>query len=216
MLYAPSMSLLVSLFVAMVCPACGSSPAAAPAGSASADDDSSGSGASGSGTAKGTVHSQTLSPKSAASATYVNNGDYLLVVLSNQADYCAATTAGQTHADHRSLVAILFSVDADGSSSSQALGTGTYTLSSEAPTKPGLYANAVFNASDASCQTLLPQDAGSATAGTITLTAVDAAGLKGSYSLNFGQDTLSGSFNAPDCVALADQAANPRELTCEP
>lgn len=221
---------LVSFGLMLVCAACGSAPSAtgavsggatnpnsnstvpAPSGGSAGTVDTS---PQGSGTSKGAVQGQTLKPQSAASATYINGGDFLLVVLSSQQDYCAATTAGQTHANHRSMASILFSVDQNGESS-QALGVGTYTITPEAPTAPGLFANAVFNASDASCQSLLEENAGAATSGTISLTAITSKAASGTYSLKFGADVLSGSFSAPDCVALADQAASGAGLTCEP
>lgn len=212
-------SLLKAAYLAftLFCAACGNAPSEKAAAGAASEEPTTtqDNSATGTGTAKGSVAGQTLSPKSAASATYVKDGDFFLFVLSNQTDYCGAIKAGQTHANHRSLVVILYAAAAEGQSS-QALGTGTYTISSEAPTNPGLYANAAFNASDASCEGILSGDAGAATSGTITLAGVTSKGLTGTYNLKFGNDTLTGSFSAPDCLALAEQADGGTTLTCEP
>lgn len=166
----------------------------------------------GTATAVGAIAGKTLTPKSAASATLSQDGNLVVVVLSNQADYCAATTAGLTRPNHRSLVAIVTTVDAAGDNPKVA--PGTFTVHSEAPDGPGSFANAAFNASDAGCSDTLGSDVGNATAGTVVLTQVTSSQIVGSYDLSFGSDTLKGTFTAPACPGLIAQIESGDALTC--
>ena len=80
-----------------------------------------------------------------------------------------------------------------------AITTGTYTVGATDPV-PKVFASTVIN--DSSCN-----DTGveSATSGTMTITALTATRLTGSYNLVFGSDTISGTFDIALCNLPTDQ-----------
>jgi hypothetical protein len=73
-----------------------------------------------------------------------------------------------------------------------------------APGKPVL-AGAYWDSVDASCQIATTN----ATGGTVTITAVSASQLTGSFDLMFGNDHVTGSFVASNCPAALSHQGNP-------
>lgn len=164
--------------------------------------------------AAGTVSGNAFAPRSSASAVY--NADYnaLLLVVSNQADYCGALTAEQTHANHQALVVQLLSEQGDNDTGAVAPGTYKVVPANEVPA--GNVALVLFRASDASCNDTMAEDEAQATSGAVVVTATSLRGATGTYNLTFADGTLRGTFAANACPVLAQQALTPSTLSCEP
>lgn len=81
---------------------------------------------------------------------------------------------------------------------------GTYSIvqSSSPPSSPGSYADAVFEDCLATAQKSATPITKEASSGTVTIDVVDASHIAGSIDLDFGQDRIAGSFDAPSGLDL--------------
>jgi hypothetical protein len=75
---------------------------------------------------------------------------------------------------------------------------GTFPELSSAQGSTSAFAGS-FDSWDASCSDTTTPISG----GTVTITAVSASSLTGSFDLTLGNDHITGSFNAPNCAGLA-------------
>lgn len=164
--------------------------------------------------AAGTVSGHAFAPHSSASANFAADYNALLLVVSNQTDYCGALEAGQTHANHLALVVQLLREQGDNDTGRVTPGTYKVVPSDQEPA--GNVALALFRATDASCNDTMTQDEAQASSGAVVVTASTAQGATGSYNLTFPDGTLRGTFAANACPVLAQQAASPSPLSCEP
>lgn len=161
-----------------------------------------------------TVEGHALTPRSAASAVYADDVNALVLVVSNQADYCGTLTAGQTRANDVALAAQLLSLSDAGDS--VVIAPGTYAVVATPPEMAGDYALAALQVSDGNCASAMQDPNDVATSGTVTITSMSDTTISGSYNVNFSGGSVAGTFVAPVCPALAAQVKDSPDLTCEP
>jgi len=81
---------------------------------------------------------------------------------------------------------------------------GTYQVvqRAELPSSSGLYADVLVEACNGTGTSMATMVTDEATSGTVTVDAVDDSHVAGSVDLYFGQDHVSGSFDAPTCTDI--------------
>ena len=141
----------------------------------------------GAATLTGTFLGQTLAPKDAIS--YQQGGMLVVGVF----DYAGACALGNDLKASSNVLAITYS--------------GTTPLPTNTPidVKATQGLDAQYARYDAQCGS--PQGE-SVTAGTITLTELDACGVAGSFDLTFSNDHVTGTFTAPTCALTPDGGAS--------
>jgi len=105
----------------------------------------------------------------------------------------------------RSSVAMSFQLItlADGSLSGPVTAPGTFSLLTAGVSTGEFGVN--WDTIDASCN----DTSTSATGGSVTVTAVSASRLEGTFDLTFGADHVTGSFSASNCAATATSQGDP-------
>ena len=150
---------------------------------------------SGSGTLNGFVGVSTFTPQS---ATWTLEGTQLVVYLWQSANAC--TKWSQAQEPSGGYLRMTMGDVAQG----YAVGAGGAT--------------ATFDVLSATCQGTIPAVIGDANSGSVILTTAPASAAAtgdavGTYTLVFGLQVVTGSFNAAPCAALASA---PTSLTCSP
>lgn len=122
------------------------------------------------------------------------------ILIINSGNMCARLSAGQ---QPRNAKAILIETGTRaGSTISPPTATGAYTVYSQANIvgKTGNVALVRYQATDVNCVTVSDIEA---TAGTVTLTRIDASGYSGTFDMTFSDTShVTGSFTANKCTAL--------------
>jgi hypothetical protein len=129
-----------------------------------------------------------------------------MVLITNGSGVCSAATASKRPKNLSTLMLMLQTVNADGSSSPISA-PGTYSISLGG--SPGSsYAYAVFTATDADCNAISDQGAG-AVSGSVKLDAATGGVYSGSFDLTMDSgDHLTGSFSASGCAGLSTGGSN--------
>ncbi len=140
-------------------------------------------------TLSGTLLGQTLAPKDAVSYQ-THTTDYEAVVAIT--DFANACSLGNDYKASSNVLSMVYV------SPTQPLSAVTFDLS-----KSTVW-DAQYAQFDATCQSSQGE---SSTAGTITITSVDACGIVGSYDLTLNNDHVTGTFTAPSCANAADGGA---------
>jgi hypothetical protein len=187
-----SFSSVLPLFLALGCSSASPSPATSPDGGAQVDaaQDAPATGQQPN-SVTGTVQGAALTPaESVASFTDSFGAHYIGVTFSDRAGLCTAPLKGNTT---YLLLSAETPVDPNGF---HGFATGTY------PIQVSGGASATFYRSDAACApTSVDRHAVS---GSVTLTEITSAHVRGTFELNFASDTLTGTFDAPFCAQALD------------
>lgn len=149
----------------------------------------------------GSVEGKKLTPSDAiavlAQAKFNGNNVALARVgLFDHTDICSRAMQGQESPNLKGLVLEVRHEDL--AKMPPAIVPGTYTLGAELKDQYFEYVVARFAATDGACQNTVAK--GSGASGRITIDAIDATHIAGSYSVRFDSgDALNGTFNAPLC-----------------
>ncbi len=176
----------------------------------------SGSGAPGTGSVTGTVGGISLNVADtvviAESGTLGVDARTLLVYLFDIPNVCAVAHSLPANADKGNYTALQLQVSSYNSGSSMAgpVVAGTYAIGGQTATDggTGARASARLQKNDAQCKSLVPSADHAASGGTITITAISATAVSGSYSVTFADGTMSGAFDAAFC-AMPDRTQQP-------
>ena len=188
--------LLAAPLLALGAGGCSSSTATATA----PIDAGGGSTVNGSGTLVGTIASKSFAVAAAFSGNVTNSaGELGTVLLTDSADYCTDSATSAAPKSSSAIRLQLYTVDPDaGKTTVAAFDTGTYTV--DKSDSGLLYVNAQYEAPGVACG---QGNATVASGGSVTVTAVEADGsYKGTYSLTFGSDTVTGMFASVDCTTI--------------
>lgn len=141
----------------------------------------------------GTVQGNSLAAQDAlsfqASESFGGVTEFLVgALIVNISSACSTATNDQaTNKTPPNLTGLSLAV-----ANTAAIAPGTYNITSSSVPA----ASAGFTKTDATCNNTVNA---SATAGTITISAIDSSHAQGTFNLTFGSDTLTGNFNAPNC-----------------
>lgn len=137
-----------------------------------------------------------------------NNGSpgvsFILVGLSSKSNSCDVVTTRKVIPSETDLTMTVLqtwvSTTATPPTSNPVLAAGTYSIGSTATDANGFstHVGANLNFVDATCSNAGAKTL-AATAGTITLTSVTSAGVKGSYTMTISGSTISGNFDTVAC-----------------
>lgn len=163
----------------------------------------------------GTVEGHALLPQAAVFAPVATGTSTtsLLVSLTDQATFCDDIAQQQQRQGQMSASMVLISIDANGTTVSP--GEGNYSISlSQAIAAPSQRAAGFFYANDGNCSSALNKTHGTATAGSVNLSAATGSQVRGTFSYRIGSDTIAGSFDAVPCPALATELKTAAKLKC--
>lgn len=173
------------------------------------------SGSTGSGTVSGSAGGLSIpsvvdarsfySPSANCGASNGSPGvSFILVGLSSKSNSCDVVNTRKVIPSETDLTLTLLqtwvSTTATPPTSNPVLAAGTYSIGNTANDANGFstHVGATLNFVDATCSNAGAKTL-AATAGTITLTSVSAAGIKGSYTLTISGSTISGNFDTVAC-----------------
>ena len=162
-------------------------------------------------TVTGSVEGKNLSPGEAIAVTAQvkvdgNNIALARVGIFDRANTCTMAKQGQEAPNTRALVLEVRHEDL--AEMPPAIVPGTYTIGTGLEKGYFEYVVARFAVTDGNCHDTIAR--GSASSGRITIDAIDAKGIRGSYSVRLDSgDALNGSFDAPTCVVPI-----PTETSC--
>jgi hypothetical protein len=186
--------------------ACSSGPARSSAGS-------------GSGSATGAVGGAPLAVHSALSVHVTQDlGEEWAVLLLDEPFSCPdlqnAVRTGSWGSQQPSVLALTVISSNLGGGALTPIGPGTYSAASGGSGSPGGTTTNVFASyTKAQPGSGCSSNADDATDGTITISAVDASHIAGSYALTFPDGSLQGTFDAPTCdvplTGAADAGCSP-------
>ena len=164
---------VMSSFLAM---ACGNSDDVASASDAGSSDAPA--------TSTGSIGSQTIDVvDSLFYSTPQDSGAKLKIKVTSYAGACSVETSGN---DKENSARLNIQLETD----TGAITPGTYTVASDV-------VEVKYDAEDATCSS--DSATGKATDGTVTITAISATEVSGSFALSFGADSVSGTFAALQC-----------------
>jgi hypothetical protein len=152
-------------------------------------------------TVTGSVEGKSLSPGEAIAVTAQvkvdgNNVVLARVGLFDRTGTCSMAMQGQEAPNTKAL--ILEVRHEDLSTMPPAIAPGTYTIGTSLDKGYFEYVVARFAATDGACHDTIAR--GNASTGRITIDAIDAKGIRGSYSVRLDSgDALNGVFDAPTC-----------------
>lgn len=156
--------------------------------------------------ASGTVAGTSFAAKDAIYTTAgstngfdLGSGPVTVLSIESNPGACAAEQPGKGNTSTLDVDMALAAVDSSGTTRAVSA-TGTYQVTVNAPTSAGLFAQVVF---EPLCKMGGPMvSVTSATAGSVTVTSVDGSHIAGTLDLTFGNDHVTGSFDATSCSAF--------------
>jgi hypothetical protein len=151
-------------------------------------------------------------PDGGSVCTPVHKGQVVGLLLTNRAELTCTYLQDLVGSGHNPNFANLDLLELTVGTENGTVASGTYDIVTATNSVDG--ARAYFSTTTASCQE--GQNV-SADKGTITLTEVDGARLKGSYSVTFGtQGAFTGSFDVPVCTMPDAGPAQTTPSPCQP
>lgn len=181
----------------------GSSSGSTSSGSSGSGEGGAGDAGSSGSTASGIVGGNSFAAQDAIFTTasakgFIFNGSSTIVSIESAAGACAAQQAGKAAPSTLDVDMALAVVDASGGAKPISA-PGTYQVTMSAPGSAGLFAEVFF---EPLCKMASTVALTQATAGSVTVTTVDASHVAGTVDLSFGSDHVTGSFEASSCSAF--------------
>lgn len=129
----------------------------------------------------------------------LGTGPVTVVSIESNPGACAAEQSRKATLSTLDVDMALAAVDSSGTTRAVSA-TGTYQVTVNAPTSAGLYAQVGF---EPLCKMGGPMiSVTSATGGSVTITSIDGSHIAGTLDLIFGNDHVTGSFDATNCSAF--------------
>jgi len=158
--------------------------------------------ATGTATVSAPINGVTMTPQDAISVVFQSGSNSLAeVFISSFPTACSKINAHQEPKNSQAVVIALGNRSSTTAIVAPSV-TGDYPvyLASD-HSHIGVQASLQFLVSDQNCVLVTQLDA---SAGTVTLTRIDANGYAGTYNVTFGTSTVTGSFSSAQCAPLAN------------
>ncbi len=182
-----------------------------------------GSAAEGSATVNGVINGLAFRAADAIAANVMvpiqgttNTASSGLVTIASNGGLCADVNANKEPKSTQYLFLAFTDLNLATGQTSTPTSPGVYVVSGTPQSK---WAVAFYNQTDASCHNVAGASETAVSGSTITLTSVNSGSYSGSFDLTMGSgaspaDHITGSFNAPNCQAVAVFLSQNRTTTC--